>query len=162
MKMAIAGSCAVLVAMMLPGYPLNAAASCESLSPMALPDTSITFAQMVPAGGFSLPGMGPAAVEQFSRLPAFCRVGATLTPSSDSDIKIEVWLPAADWNGKFQAVGNGGWAGAISYGALASALHEVTQRHRRIRAMRVGTRRLQSDIGKKSSISRIEPSTRWQ
>ncbi|HEY2932865.1 MAG TPA: tannase/feruloyl esterase family alpha/beta hydrolase, partial [Acidobacteriota bacterium] len=51
-------------------------------------------------------------------------VAVTLTPSSDSDIKIEVWLPAASWNGKFQAVGNGGWAGAISYGALASSLQE--------------------------------------
>jgi feruloyl esterase len=123
MKMAIAASCTVLVAMMMPGHPLKAAA-CESLSSMALPNASITFAQLVPAGGFTLPGLGPAAVQQFSRLPAFCRVGATLTPSSDSDIKIEVWLPAADWNGKFQAVGNGGWAGAISYGALASALQE--------------------------------------
>jgi feruloyl esterase len=47
-----------------------------------------------------------------------------LTPSADSDIKIEVWLPTTDWNGKFQAVGNGGWAGTISYGALASALQE--------------------------------------
>ncbi len=124
MKMAIAGSCAALVAMTMTGHPLDAAASCESLSSMALPNTSITFAQMVPAGGFTLPGIGPAAVQQFSRLPAFCRVGATLTPSSDSDIKIEVWLPTADWNGKFQAVGNGGWAGTISYGALASALLE--------------------------------------
>jgi feruloyl esterase len=91
---------------------------------MMLPNTSITFAQLVPAGGFTPTGTGPAAVPQFSRLPAFCRVAATLTPSSDSDIKIEVWLPAASWNGKFQAVGNGGWAGAISYGALASALQE--------------------------------------
>lgn len=124
MKVVTAGSCAILIAMMMHGHALNAAASCESLSSMALPNTAITFAQMVPAGGFTLPGSGPAAVQQFSRLPAFCRVGATLTPSSDSDIKIEVWLPAADWNGKFQAVGNGGWAGAISYGALASALHE--------------------------------------
>ena len=45
-------------------------------------------------------------------------------PRSDSDIKIEVWLPAASWNGKFQAVGNGGWAGTISYAAMASALQE--------------------------------------
>ena len=49
---------------------------------------------------------------------------ATLTPSSDSDIKIEVWLPASGWNLKFQAVGNGGWAGVISYGAMAEALHD--------------------------------------
>src|SRR5437764_12105609 len=36
----------------------------------------------------------------------------------------EVWLPAADWNGKFEAVGNGGWAGTISYDWLAAALQE--------------------------------------
>ena len=36
-------------------------------------------------------------------------------PSADSDIKIEVWMPTTNWNGKFQAVGNGGWAGTISY-----------------------------------------------
>jgi feruloyl esterase len=124
MTMVTGGSCAILLAVMMYGHALNAAASCESLSSLVLPNTSITLAQMVPAGGFTLPGMGPAAVQQFSRLPAFCRVAATLTPSSDSDIKIEVWLPALVWNGKFQAVGNGGWAGAISYGALASALQE--------------------------------------
>ena len=47
---------------------------------------------------------------------------ATLTPSSDSDIKIEIWLPASGWNGKFEAVGNGGWAGFISYNARAMAV----------------------------------------
>ena len=47
----------------------------------------------------------------FKQLPAFCRVAATLRPSSDSDIKIEVWMPLADWNSKFQAVGNGGLRG---------------------------------------------------
>ena len=55
-------------------------------------------------------------------LPAFCRVAVTLTPSADSDIKIEVWMPASGWSGKFQAVGNGGWAGTISYPAMARAL----------------------------------------
>src|SRR5205807_2510848 len=123
MKMVIGGSCALLLALTTRGHALKAASSCESLSSLALPNTSITLAQMVPAGAFTLPGTGPAA-PQFSQLPTFCRVAATLTPSSDSDIKIEVWMPAADWNGKFQAVGNGGWAGTISYGALASALQE--------------------------------------
>ena len=55
-------------------------------------------------------------------LPAFCRVAATIKPTPDSDIKIEVWLPASGWNGKYQAVGNGGWAGSITYGAMARAL----------------------------------------
>jgi feruloyl esterase len=124
MRMVTGGSCALLLATVIYGHALNAAASCESLSSLALQDTSITVAQLVPAGGFTLPGIGPEAMQQFSRLPAFCRVAATLTPSSDSDIKIEVWLPAVGWNGTFQAVGNGGWAGNISYGALASALQE--------------------------------------
>ena len=37
---------------------------------------------------------------------------------------MEAWLPVENWNGKFQAVGNGGWAGVISYAAMASALQE--------------------------------------
>ena len=99
------------------------AASCDNLSSLALSDTTITVAQSVPSGGFA----PPSAVAQvpdlrFKNLPAFCRVAATLKPTSDSDIKIEVWLPSSGWNGKFQAVGNGGWAGVISYSAMALAL----------------------------------------
>jgi feruloyl esterase len=45
-----------------------------------------------------------------------------LTPTSDSDIRIEVWLPVSNWNQKLQSVGNGGWAGSLSYGAMAAAL----------------------------------------
>jgi feruloyl esterase len=55
-------------------------------------------------------------------LPAFCRVAATLKPTADSNIKIEVWMPASGWNGRFQGVGNGGWDGSIAYAGLASAL----------------------------------------
>ena len=59
----------------------------------------------------------------------------TLTPSSDSDIKIEVWLPdSAAWNGKFQAVGNGGWAGTIAYPAMATALAAAMRRRAPTRA----------------------------
>jgi feruloyl esterase len=122
-KMVTGGLCVLLSALTTHGQALKSASSCESLSSLALPNTSITLAQVVPAGAFTLPGTGPAT-PQLSQLPAFCRAAATLTPSSDSDIKIEVWLPVADWNGKFQAVGNGGWAGTISYGWLASALQE--------------------------------------
>ena len=49
-------------------------------------------------------------------------MAATLKPSSDSDIKIEVWLPLAGWNGKWQAVGNGAFNGNINYGAMSAAL----------------------------------------
>src|SRR5438445_9723761 len=91
MKMVTGGSCALLLALTTHGHALKAASSCESLSSLALPNTSITLAKTVAAGAFTLPETGPA-VPQFSQLPTFCRVAATLTPSSDSDIKIEVWL----------------------------------------------------------------------
>jgi len=103
--------------------PLAAeAATCESLSSLALPDTTITLAQTVPAGQLPLPP-GRGGQNPYKNLPALCRVAATLKPSSDSDIKIEVWLPQSGWNGKFQAVGNGGWAGVISYSEMAAALN---------------------------------------
>lgn len=45
-----------------------------------------------------------------------------IKPTSDSEIKFEVWLPAANWNGKFHGIGNGGFAGSISYGGPAGGL----------------------------------------
>jgi len=99
-----------------------AAASCESLAALKLPNTTISAAQMVAAGAFTVPGPDNRAAAAMKALPAFCRVTATLTPSKESDIKIEVWLPSANWNGKFMGVGNGGWAGSISYPELAEAL----------------------------------------
>jgi feruloyl esterase len=90
-----------------------AAPPCESLTSLALPNTTITLAQTVPAG---------AVEPSFTAPAAFCRVAATLKPTADSDIKIEVWMPSAGWNGKFQAVGNGAFSGAIAYGAMRTAL----------------------------------------
>ena len=74
------------------------AASCESLSSLALPATTITAAQVVPAGQFVQPGAAAKGkgANAYKELPDFCRVAATLKPSSDSDIKIEVWLPVAN------------------------------------------------------------------
>jgi feruloyl esterase len=97
----------------------SVAATCEDIKTLALPDTTITLAQQIPAGQLDIPaGRGVS----YQDLPAFCRVAATLRPTSDSDIKVEIWLPASGWNGKFQAVGNGGWAGVISYRELSEAL----------------------------------------
>jgi feruloyl esterase len=104
-------------------------ALCERVSSVSLPNTTITLAHVVDAGTFRPPApvgaaatAGDNAMPAFRALPAFCRVAATLRPSSDSDIKMEVWLPTSDWNGKFQAVGNGGWGGSIAYANLADAL----------------------------------------
>src|SRR5262245_45320170 len=94
------------------------AAPCDQLAALALKDATITSARLVSPGEFVPPTTTEGSATNrnaFKNLPAFCRVAATLKPSSDSDIKVEVWLPASGWNGKFQAVGNGGWAGVISY-----------------------------------------------
>jgi feruloyl esterase len=101
-----------------------AAASCESLKSLSLPDTTITLAEVVQAGEFHQPPGGPPGQRgaSFRDIPAFCRVAATIAPSKDSDIKIEVWLPVTGWNGKFQAVGNGGWSGAVVYPSLGRQL----------------------------------------
>jgi|HubBroStandDraft_6_1064221.scaffolds.fasta_scaffold49608_6 feruloyl esterase len=112
----------VLLLMFTAGVPLAAAASCESVAAMTLTKATITSSQNVPAGAFTLPTGSQSSQTQFDHLPAFCRVTATLKPSADSDIRIEVWMPVSGWNGKLQAVGNGGWSGAISYQALATAL----------------------------------------
>ncbi len=114
--------------------PLLASAapiSCGALGKLSLPDTSITLSESVPAGAFTPPAgfrPGPgdpsakALAEALKELPSFCRVAATLKPTPDSDIKVEIWLPEANWNRKFEAVGNGGWAGSISYSGMAEAL----------------------------------------
>jgi feruloyl esterase len=105
----------------------GSAVPCESLANLALPHSAITLAQTVAAGQLTLP---PGAVPtfpgfpapNFGNLPAFCRVAATLKPTSDSQIKIEVWLPMSNWNRELESVGNGAWAGSISYRDLATAL----------------------------------------
>jgi feruloyl esterase len=103
--------------------PYAHAATCESLATLTLPQATVDTAQMVAAGAFTQPGgRAGRGGNAFADLPAFCRVAATLKPSSDSDIKIEVWLPAENWNRKYQAVGNGAWLGNIGYAAMAEAL----------------------------------------
>jgi len=53
---------------------------------------------------------------------AFCRVVGFLTPTPDSHIGFEVWLPPTGaWNHRFLGVGNGGFAGALNYSGMAPA-----------------------------------------
>jgi feruloyl esterase len=95
-------------------------ATCESLKQFHLPAGTTTLAQVVNAGEFEPPS---GDREGFGRLPAFCRVAATLRPTSDSDIHVEIWLlETGTWNGKYEAAGNGGWAGSINYNDMAAAL----------------------------------------
>ncbi len=92
-------------------------APCDSVKSLSVPNTKITAAEYVPAGP-----QRNARGGQGRSLPAYCRVAAVLEPSSDSHIEMELWLPSENWNGKFLAVGNGGWAGNIETGAMAAGL----------------------------------------
>lgn len=94
--------------------------SCESVESLMISNGTVTGAYAVEAGAFTPPmvpdarPLSESAREQYAALPSFCRVTAMLTPSDDSDIQIEVWLPD-DWNGKLQAVGNGAFTGSIRH-----------------------------------------------
>ncbi len=106
-------------ASLMPARPLEAA-DCAALARLAIPGATVGQAVVVEAGAFT-PAAGEPA-DRFRALPAFCRVGAALKPTADSDIRIEVWMPISGWNGKLQAVGNGAFSGAIAYGPMAAAL----------------------------------------
>jgi feruloyl esterase len=99
---------------------------CEQLQGVALERATVSSAATVAAGLFTPPaGSGPGGTNAPppQPLPEHCRVTLVLTPTPDSNINVELWLPTADWNGKFLAVGNGGWAGAIQgYGDMQDAL----------------------------------------
>jgi feruloyl esterase len=103
------------------------AADCAQLAGLKLAHTEITRAESVAAGAFEPPaGTGNGAPGgppvSYSRLPPFCRVAGTVRPTPDSDIRFEVWLPTSNWNGKFVGVGNGVWAGAITYFSMIEPL----------------------------------------
>jgi len=106
---------ALLAAIFLAPVPILAATACTDLKNLSIPNTKITLAESVAAGAFRPPAGDKGGAQQFADLPAFCRIQATLTPTSDSDIKIELWMPAAArWNGKFRGTGNGGLGGGAS------------------------------------------------
>lgn len=118
----------LMLATLLAGDP----SQCESLTKLTLSNTEITSARWMVAGPMTTtPGSGETGAAGLAPptstppilLPTHCRIAVVMRPSSDSHIEAEVWLPS-EWNGKFQAVGNGGWAGVINYQAMAQALRE--------------------------------------
>ncbi len=105
---------------------------CAQLMKHSIPGATIILADSVAAGTFAGPPTANGNRDltvPYKHVPAFCRVVVLAKPSDDSNIRIEVWLPAAGWNGKLQGLGNGGFAGMIDYqelGAIVSRKYAVT------------------------------------
>ena len=96
--------------------------ACSQLASVSLPAAKVVKAEEFGAGMFAPPpGTGPAEAGLYKALPAFCRVTIAATPSADSNIPIEVWMPESGWNGRFRGQGNGGFAGEINYALMALA-----------------------------------------
>src|ERR1041385_8801524 len=94
--------------------PAAAQMSCQAQAGLGPPDTTINLAQSLPAWANPAPvGTIPVAI---------CRVAGKIAPTSDSDIRFEVWLPLTGWNGKFLSAGEGGFAGAINYAGILGAI----------------------------------------
>ena len=118
MRLIVGASCAVVLATVTHLRAVDGPLACADVAKLALPHATITQVEAVAAGAFK-PSERP---NDYRSLPAFCRVAMTLAPSPDSDVKVELWIPTTNWNGKFQAVGNGAFSGSIAYPAMAIAL----------------------------------------
>src|SRR5215470_16620448 len=95
------------------------ATPCTKLQSLQLEHATITSATDNTSGSFVVPNTNPA--QTITNLPAFCRITATLAPTSDSSIKIEVRLPENSWNGRFLGTGGGGFlANGIQAGFAAT------------------------------------------
>lgn len=105
------------LALLSPLARADDAARCAALASLALPGTEVTRATHVPAGPFRPEPPQPAEGAP-AALPAHCRVSAIARPSPTSVIRIELWMPSLGWNGRFEGVGNGNYAGMLSLGAL--------------------------------------------
>ncbi|NDV01824.1 tannase/feruloyl esterase family alpha/beta hydrolase [Pseudoroseicyclus tamaricis] len=97
------------------------AQDCAGLQDMGLGAGTVSAAAAVEAGALQIPGRD--GVQTLADAPALCRIEARLSSEEGSDIGMELWLPEPEaWNGRFVVVGNGGFAGSISHGAMAGPL----------------------------------------
>ena len=98
---------------------------CAQLTGLKVSNASITTAKTYAAGMFvgpPNPFTGADESDLYKKLPAFCRVVAVASPTSDSNITIEVWMPLGAWNGRLLGLGNGGCAGLIVTDVLGPAM----------------------------------------
>jgi pimeloyl-ACP methyl ester carboxylesterase len=97
-----------------------ASADCGRMTKIRIGHSAVTSAEIVAAGSaIATQGRGDPPVAKSD----FCRVQVTSRPTTDSEIHFELWVPSGGaWNGKFEQVGNGGFAGSLPYPLMAHAL----------------------------------------
>jgi tannase/feruloyl esterase len=111
----------LVAAVALGPYPAVAAGqSCESLTTFQYPNTTINSAQSQPGGPYVAPDAWHLA---FTNLPPYCQVSATMTPTPDSSINVQVWMPTSRYNGRYLGSGNGGYAGGFFFSELADGIN---------------------------------------
>lgn len=108
-------ACAMLLATNAHAAPASDA-HCEAMAGTALPGARILSAARVEAGRFVAPASAGDLAQRTASMPAFCRIEIRSSPTPDSMIGIEVWLPLKNWNGRLLGTGTGGAGGAIGYG----------------------------------------------
>src|SRR5579862_5769069 len=94
-------------------------ARCDAMTAVTLDHAKVTQAALATAAELK-----EMEISRPEAMPAFCRVQVTDTPSEDSEIKTEIWLPMSGWNGKLRAQGNGGFAGTIYLKAMAETVRQ--------------------------------------
>jgi feruloyl esterase len=99
---------------------------CSTLTELKVEHIEITSARDVPPGTLQpQPQPGSHHAIPAAQVKAFCRVIGVARPAQGSEIGFEIWLPKPEaWNKRFEGVGNGAYAGRISYGALENAVNE--------------------------------------
>jgi hypothetical protein len=96
-------------------------ASCEALAKLPVDNAEILSVDRV-RGGFHLDWISLLFRIPGFTLPPSCRVELRLRPSPQSSIHTMVWMPERDWNGRYQGIGNGGFAGSIDTLSMKIAL----------------------------------------
>ena len=106
-----------------PSVQSDPAAACEKLQSLSFPDVVSISSQSI-TGGQSLPTAGPDGVppEKAAGLPPFCRVRIVAKPAPESSIRIELWLPEINWNGRLLGTGTGGGAGYVNYDSMGPGI----------------------------------------
>jgi feruloyl esterase len=111
----------------------NAAVPCAGLVTTSLEAARVSASVVVPG-----PSMVAPDGQTYTNVPSFCKVTVVATPSPDSLVNIEVWLPlASQWNGRFEGIGNGGYAGTLA--AAAPAMVVALRRQFAVASTDMGT-----------------------